>query len=72
MFIIDSTNYKTSKGGIVTVYGVGFNADCLVTVDGLPQAPTDYGDGFICFLLGILSLRRAKTHGGGIMGYSFV
>ena len=49
MFIIDSTNYKTSKGGIVTVYGVGFNADCVVTVDGLPQAPTDYDDGFICF-----------------------
>lgn len=49
MFIIDSTSYKASKAGIVTVYGSGFNADCVVVVDGISQAPTDYSDDFICF-----------------------
>lgn len=49
MFVIDQTNYRVIKGGLVTVYGVGFNSDCVVRVDGAATSVTDYADDFISF-----------------------
>ena len=49
MFIISADKYKISKGGIVTVYGVGFNESCKVRVSGVLYDVVDYSDEFICF-----------------------
>ncbi len=49
MFIIDSNKYKAGAGGVVTVYGVGFNDACVVRILGVDYAPTDFSDEFICF-----------------------
>ena len=49
MFIVDSNKYKAGVGGVVTVYGVGFNDACVVRILGKDYSPIDFSDEFICF-----------------------
>lgn len=49
MFIVDSNKYKAGAGGVVTVYGVGFNDACVVRISGRDYSPVDFDDEFICF-----------------------
>lgn len=49
MFIVSSDKYKVSKGGAVTVQGVGFNDLCKVRINGVNYDPLDYSDEFISF-----------------------
>ena len=49
MFVVDSNKYKAGVGGVVTVYGVGFNDSCVVRIGGRDYAPVDFDDEYIRF-----------------------
>lgn len=49
MFVVDSNKYKAGAGGVVTVYGVGFNDSCVVRIGGRDYSPIDFDDEFIQF-----------------------